>query len=240
MTMQDTVARRSVLITGVGKPGQLGDALLRAFAKLGDEVFAIGRTLPEVEALVRGVQQNGGHARALAADLSDEAEVAHLISSIAESTNGRLDVLISAAGKFMPFGPVADGSLDTWRQTFADNLTSAFLVTRDALPLLRAAHGRIVYIASLVGQGDISPAQMADYAAAKAALVQLMRAVADEERGIVQANAIAPGGIKTAAMKASIGGSDIPGFVTPEAVAAVAVQLASSDSEDVTGTVVQI
>lgn len=234
--MTDSSQGRSVLITGVGKPGQLGAALLQAFAEIGDTVFAVGRTLPDVEKLVAEVRQRGGKAFAFAADLADETAVEQLMAQVSTSTNGRLDVLINAAGKFTPFGPVAEGSLDAWQRTFADNATSAFLATRASLPMLRAAQGAIVYVASIVVQGDVSSAGMADYAAAKAALVQLMHAVADEERGIVRANAIAPGGIKTAAMLSVMG--DAPGFVTPQAVAAKIIHLAGPDSGDMTGEVV--
>ncbi len=234
--MTDSPQGRSVLITGVGKPGQLGAALLQAFAERGDTVYAVGRTLPDVEKLVAKIQQNGGKAFAFAADLSDEAAVEQLMTQVRASTNGRLDVLINAAGKFVPFGPVAQGSLDAWQRAFADNATSAFLATRGSLPMLRMAKGTIVYVASVVVQGDVSPAGMADYSAAKAALVQLMRAVADEERGTVRANAIAPGGIKTAAMLSVIG--DAPGFVTPQEVAARIIYLAGPDSAEMTGEVV--
>lgn len=234
--MTDSPRGRSVLITGVGKPGQLGEALLQAFAERGDTIYAAGRTLSDVEALVTKVQHRGGKAYAFAADLANEVEVEKLMAEVGVSTNGRLDVLINAAGKFMPFGPVADGSLDAWQQTFANNATSAFLTTRESLPMLRAAQGAIVYIASVVGQGSMSPAGMADYAAAKAAVVQLMHAVADEERGTVRANAIAPGGIKTAAMISAVG--DAPGLVTPEEVAAKVIYLAGADSGDATGQVV--
>lgn len=234
--MTESPQGRSVLITGVGRPGHLGAALLHAFAELGDTVYVVGRSLPDVEVLAAAVRQRGGKAHALAADLADGAEVKRLMDKVRGATGGKLDVLINAAGKFRPFGSVADGSLEAWQRTFADNATSAFLVTRGSLPMLRVAKGAIVYIASVVGQGDISPAGMADYAAAKAALVQLMHAVADEERGIVRANAIAPGGISTTAMKAAVG--DAPGFVTPEAVAAKAVHLAGPDSGDTTGEVV--
>lgn len=226
---------RSVLITGVGKPGHVGAALLHAFAARGDTVYAVGRTLPDVETSVAEIRQRGGETHAYSAELTDAAEVEKLMGKVSASTNGRLDVLIHAAGKFIPFGPVADGSLDAWQRTFADNATSGFLTTRESLPMLRAARGTIVYIATIVGQGDVSPAGMAAYSAAKAALVQLMHAVADEERGTVRANAIAPGGIKTTAMLSALG--DAPGLVTPEEVAARVIDLAESGSEDATGKV---
>lgn len=236
--MAESPTARSVLLTGVGRPGQLGEALLRAFTERGDTVYATGRTLADVEALVAEVRQGGGNAYAVAADLADEAAVGKLIADVGALTKGRLDVLMHAAGKFEPFGPVADGSLNAWQRTFANNLTSAFLVTRGTLPILRAAHGTIVYMASLVGLPGVSSAGMSDYSAAKAALIDFMRAVAEEERGIVRANAIAPGGIKTAAWLSAIG--DTPGFVTPEEVAAKAIYLAGAESGDTTGEVVRM
>ncbi len=236
--MTESQQGRSVLITGVGKPGQLGAALVQAFADRGDTVYATGRTLPDVEALVAEVRQKGGKAHAFAADLANETEVEKLMAGVGALSDGRLDVLIHAAGKFVPFGPVADGSLDAWQQTFANNATSAFLMTRGVLPMLRAAHGAIVYIASAVGAGEVSPAGMADYAVAKAGLVQLVRAVAEEEQGTVRANVIAPGGIKTAEMVAAMGES--PWMVSREDLAAKAIYLSGAESGDTTGTVVQM
>lgn len=232
--MTNSSQSRSVLLTGLGKPGQLGETLLQTFAERGDTVYAVGRTLANVEALVAKVREAGGKAHPLAADLAEEAAVQKVVDEVSERTNGKLDVLVNAAGKFAPFGPVADSSLHTWQQTFANNATSAFLVTRGSLPMLRAAHGSIVYIGSLVGQG-YPAAGMADYAASKGAVVHLMHAIADEEKGTVRANVIAPGGIKTAEMVASVG--DQPGFVTMEEVAAKVLYFAGAESGDTTGEV---
>lgn len=234
--MTDSPQGRAVLITGVGTPGNLGAALLHTLAARGDTVYAVGRTRPAVEALVTEVRAKGGKAHAFATDLVDEAGMERLMAEVSALTDGRLDVLVHAAGKFIPFGPVVDGSMEVWQQMFADNATSAFVVTRGSLPMLRTARGAIVYVASVVAHGGMSPAGMAGYAAAKAALVQLMHAVADEERGTVRANAIAPGGIKTAAMVSAVG--DAPGLLTLEDVVAKISYLAGPDSGDTTGEVV--
>ena len=235
--MTDISLQRSILITGVGKPGNLAQALLEASASQGYAIYAAGRKLSDVEAALSKIRQGGTAAHAFAAELTDEEEVKRLAREVAELTHGKLDVLVHAAGKFVPFGPVVAASLEDWKQAYADNATSAFLITREILPMLRNTHGTIIYIASAVAvdQGNVSPATMSNYAAAKAAVVQLMRAVADEERGTVRANAIAPGGIKTAAMLAAVG--DIPGLVTPEEVAARIMHLAEADTDDATGKV---
>lgn len=234
--MIDSPQKRSVLITGIGKPGQLGATLLQAFADNDYTVHAVGRTLPDVEALVAETRQRGGDAHAFAADLADEDQVIRLMADVGELADGRLDALINGAGKFVQFGSVAEGSLDAWQQNFADNVTSAFLATRGSLPMLRAAHGSIVYISSVAALENSSPAGMAPYSAAKAALLKLMRAVADEELGTVRANAIAPGGINTAVMIAAVG--NVPGLVTREDLAAKAIYLGGPDSGDTTGQVI--
>ncbi|MEO8856632.1 MAG: SDR family oxidoreductase [Burkholderiaceae bacterium] len=233
--MTNSAQQRSVLVTGVGKPGNLAQALLHAFSEHGDTLFAVGRRLDDVEKSLAEVRGRGGKAHAFAAELASAESIDTLMRAVGTMTDGRLDVLVHAAGKYSPFGRVADGTLEGWQRAFADNATSAFLITHRALPMLRAAHGTIVYMASVVGQGTVSPAGMANYAAGKAALVQLMHAVADEERGIVRANAIAPGGIKTAEMLAAVG--DAPGLVTPQAVAAKVLYLCGPDSAETTGQV---
>lgn len=183
------------------------------------------------------LEQEGGTAHAFAAELTDEDEVKGLMDQVSSLTVGKLDILVHAAGKFTPSGPVADASLATWQQAYADNATTAFLTTREVRPMLRSAGGSIVYIASVVAveQGGMAPAGMANYGAAKAAVVQLMRAVAAEEQGIVRANVIAPSGIRTAAMLAAVG--DMPGLVSPEEVAAEVIQLTNANSQGATGQV---
>lgn len=226
------------MITGVGNPGNLAQALLQGFADRGDTIYAVGRKLPDVEASLADIRKQGATAHAFAAELTDEGAVAALMDQVGTLANGRLDVLVHAAGKFIPFGPVADAPLDAWHRSHADNATTAFLVTRGSLPMLRQAQGAIVYVGSVVAmeQGGVPAATMSNYAAAKAAVVQLMRAVADEERGVVRANAVAPGGIRTAAMLAAMG--DHPGFVAPQDVAARIIELAGPDSHETTGQVV--
>lgn len=229
---------RSVLITGVGKPGQLGDALLRAFAAADYTVFATGRSATDVNALVEQVRLNGGDAHAFAADLTDEASVARLLGEVTSLAGGQLSALVHAAGKYVPSGPVAEARLDAWQQAFATNATTSFLVTRDSLPLLRAAHGAIVYVASIIALPEGSPAGMPAYAVSKAALLQLMRTVADEERGQIRVYAVAPAGISTASTRAAMG--EVPHFLKTEFVATKILDLAADGPEESSGTVLPL
>jgi 3-oxoacyl-[acyl-carrier protein] reductase len=110
---------------------------------------------------------------------------------------GRLDVLVNNAGSPVRMCRIEDCPLDLWRRAFDVNVTSAFLVTRRAIPHLRAGgRGSIVNVLSLSvqtgGSGGAGP-----YAAAKGALQVLTRTLARELAPQVRVNAVMPGVIET-------------------------------------------
>lgn len=119
------------------------------------------------------------------------------------------------------------------------NLTTAYLVTRAFLPLVRAARGSFVYFASEAVAPGGKVANIAAYAAAKAGVVSLMRAVAQEERASgVRANALAPTSIRTSANVQAMG--ENVRYVEREEVAAVVAFLCSDAARAVTGQLVAL
>jgi len=122
---------------------------------------------------------------------------------------------------------------------FTINLTTAFLVTRAFLPLLRAGRGGIVYFASEAALPGAKVGNIAAYAAAKSGVVTLMHAVAQQERNNgVRANAVAPTSIRTAANVQSMG--ENVRYVEREEVAATVAYLCSDDASAVTGQVIAL
>lgn len=171
---------RVALVTG-GARG-IGAAIAARFARDGWRVVVADRD-PSSPASGRGV----------VCDVSDEAAVRDLIAGIA-AEESRLDALVCNAG----FGirkPIADLTLAEWSSVLATNLTSTFLLARAAAPLLRAARGSIVTIAST--RAHMSEPDTEAYAASKGGLLSLTHALAISLGPDIRVNAIAPGWIAT-------------------------------------------
>lgn len=129
--------------------------------------------------------------RAVRADVSDEAAVRGLVRDVA-TVEGRLDALVCNAG-FMIRKPLADLTLDEWNRVLATNLTSAFLLARAAEPMLRAARGAIVTIAST--RAHMSEPDTASYSASKGGLLALTHSLAVSLGPDIRANCVSPGWI---------------------------------------------
>lgn len=230
---------RAVVITGVGREGQLGEVVASAFSARGARVFLVDRNDDVARARADALVSGGGRAAALTADLTSETAVAALAERVREATGGRVHALVHLAGGFAMSGPVAESDPAAWATQFAINATSAYLTARAFLPLIRAAKGSLLFVASEAVLPGAQVAEKSAYVAAKSAVVALMHAIAQEEaaRG-VRANALAPTAIRTAANLAAMG-PDTP-MVTREAVADVALWLCSDEARAVTGQVVPV
>jgi NAD(P)-dependent dehydrogenase (short-subunit alcohol dehydrogenase family) len=228
-----------VLLTGVGKEGQVGEVVARAFGERGAMVLVVDRLGDQAEARARALTGGGHRAHAYACDLTNADEVTELAARVRGEHGDRLDALVNMAGGFASGGSVADGAVDAWHRMIAINLTTAYLATRAFLPLVRAARGTIVYVASEAALPGSRVAGMAAYAVAKTGVAALMQAVAQEERANgVRANALAPGSIRTAANVQSMG--DDARYVEREHVAAAVVWLCSDEARAVTGQLIRL
>jgi 3-oxoacyl-[acyl-carrier protein] reductase len=230
---------RSVVLTGVGREGQVGEAVARAFAERGARVYLVDRTGNEARARSDALNAAGLRSAALTADLSDPAAVEALATRVREATGGRVHALVHLAGGFAASGPVADSDPAAWTRQLTINFTTAYLTARAFLPLVRATKGAMVFFGSEAALPGARVAGIAAYAAAKGAVLTLVQAIAQEERDNgVRANALAPAAIRTAANIAEMGAD--AAFVTREAVADVAVWLCSDAARAVTGQVVRV
>jgi len=131
--------------------------------------------------------------RAIACDVADEAAVAALLQDV-RATERRLDALVCNAG-IMIRKPLAALSLTEWSRVLSTNLTSTFLLVRAAEPLLGAAKGAVVTIAST--RARMSEPDTEAYAASKGGLVALTHALAISLGPDVRVNCISPGWIFT-------------------------------------------
>lgn len=186
-----------VLITGVGRVGQVGDALARAFHARGARLVLVGRS-EEVETRATEL---GGDTVAVRADL-ETPEGAEAAVDAARTRWGRLDTVVNAVGGLRVVKPLAETTPEEWSAEIDRNARTAFLVSRAALPLLRESRGSIVNFASPAGERAV--ARLGAYSAGKAGVVALTRAMALEERANgVRVNAVAPGLIDTADNRAA-------------------------------------
>jgi 3-oxoacyl-[acyl-carrier protein] reductase len=226
----------SALVTGASRG--IGAAIAKALARDGWPVGVNYRQDAEgADAVVKEITDAGGRAIALQGDVSDPDTADELFKTL-EAELGPVLVLVNNAGvRADGLSPQIDD--EDWQKVIDTNLSAAFRLTRRALrPMIRARYGRVVNIASIVGQ-RANPGQ-ANYAASKAGLVALTKTVAAEvaKRGVT-VNAVAPGLIETE-MTEGIGGNlleHVPArrAGTPEEVAECVRFLASDGATYVTG-----
>jgi 3-oxoacyl-[acyl-carrier protein] reductase len=189
---------RIAVVTGAGSPHGIGYATARYLAGLGAKVAIVSTT--------RRIHDRAGELGVLGfvADLTLEAEVGALADAVAE-TLGDVDILVNNAGltsraSVEVIRPVAQLSFEEWHAEIDRNLTTAFLCSRAFLGgMSERGWGRIVNLSSTAGPVNALPAE-AGYAAAKAGVLGLTRALAMElVADGVTVNAIAPGTIHTSA-----------------------------------------
>jgi 2-deoxy-D-gluconate 3-dehydrogenase len=180
------------LVTGSARG--LGAAIAVALAEAGADVVAHDRTDPgDTARAVSAIP--GRRSLGLVADVSDRAATDALVASVIERM-GRLDILVNNAG-IIRRAPAADHPDADWDSVIEVNLTAVFRLSRAAgRHMLARGRGKIINIASLLAfQGGIT---VPSYAAAKAGVAQITKALANEwaSRGI-NVNAIAPGYMRT-------------------------------------------
>lgn len=230
---------RVAVITGVGRPGQVGEAVAGAFGSLGAQCVLLDRTPGEVAARAAELQAKGITASAQACDLTDAVALDAVVRQVTDAASQGVHALVCLAGGFAPGSDVGSTTPEAWQRMFAINLTTAYLTTRAFLPLLRKSKGAIVYFASAAALPGGKVSGMAAYSAAKTGVVTLMRAVAAEERSHgVRANALAPTAIRTAANLASMDPDTV--YVERETVANWVTLLCSESSGPINGQVVKL
>jgi NAD(P)-dependent dehydrogenase (short-subunit alcohol dehydrogenase family) len=231
----------TVLLTGVGAEGQVGEVVARAFAALNASLILVDRTPEHVHARTVALAASGAKAHGYACDLTDEAAVEGLVREVRANHGGKLRAFVHMAGGFAMSGPVAESSFEVWNRQLSINLTTAYLASRAFLPLLRPEQGAMVFFASEAALPGASAANRSAYAIAKTGVVMLMRAIAAEEQKAgtgVRANAVAPTSIRTNANVAAMG-NDVR-YVEREEVASVVTFLCSPAASAITGAVIPL
>jgi 3-oxoacyl-[acyl-carrier protein] reductase len=199
----------------------------------------VSRDRGDAEARALPLREGGAKATGYATDLADTAATEALASAVAAAHGPRVDALVLLAGGYAASGPVGTSAPDEWQHQFRINVTTAYTTTRAFLPGLRASRGAIVYVSSAAALPGRSVANISAYAAAKGAVLALMRAVAAEERGHgVRANAIAPTSIRTRTNLESMGNA--VRYVEREDVAGAVCFLCSDAARAISGQVIEL
>ena len=227
--LQDRVA----VVTG-GASG-IGQGIAIAFACEGASVVVADKVaVPQAARTVAGIQQHGGAALYVQTDVSDPVSV-KAMADAALARFGRVDILVNNAGIFTE-SLIENLSIEDWDRVVNTNLRGTFLCIRALIgQMLERGDGRIINIASQLGQiGGIS---VGHYAASKAGVIGLTKALAREvsSRGVL-VNAIAPGPIQTPMLdgeteawrSAKLAELPIGRFGTVDEVTPTAVLLASA------------
>lgn len=221
---------KSIVVTGAF--GILGAAVVAAARSAGAQVTCI-----DVAPVSKAPVACEGCVLLGEVDLSS-VSATHAALALAAVRLGVLDGLVNVAGGFR-WEPLAEGALATWDLMFNINVRTAVNATRAALPRLKAPGGRIVNIGAA---GALKAAAgMGPYAAAKAGVVKLTEALAEElkESGVA-VNAVLPSIIDTPANRTEMPSADFARWVKPEQVADLIVFLLSERAAAITGAAIPI
>lgn len=232
-----------------GGNGGIGLGMARGLARAGATVVLAGRDAGKSAAAVQDLTAEGLIADAIEANVTDEGAVAQLFQQLM-LRHGRLDILVNNAGTNIRKAP-HDMSLDEWREVMDTNLTSAFLCCRAARALMKeAGGGKIINIGSMLSifGAPYAPA----YGASKGGVVQLTRSLATAwAADNIQANAVLPGWIDTNLTRKAreqvqglhervLARTPAGRWGVPADLAGIAVFLASSASDFITGTAIPV
>jgi 3-oxoacyl-[acyl-carrier protein] reductase len=234
---------RVALVTGASRG--IGRATARVLAARGAHVMAAARG-DHAHAAAEEIQAAGGKAEAVTLDVTDKTAIETVVGDVMGRL-GRIDILVNNAGI------TRDQLLlrlkrDDWDAVIDTNLTAVAMLTQAVLkPMIRQRSGRIINLTSVVGQAG--NAGQANYAAAKAGLIGLTKAMALEvaSRGIT-VNAVSPGLIDTDMTRALSQGAQeswadrvpLKRLGTPDDVAEAVAFLASDEASYITGQVLAV
>ncbi|RZL95805.1 MAG: SDR family oxidoreductase [Variovorax sp.] len=237
---------RTALVTGSSRG--LGLAIAEGLAAAGARIVLNGVDAARVADSAAALRDKGYAVDAYAFDVCDERAVVGAFDQL-DAAGIEIDILVNNAGvQFRK--PMVELATDDWRRVIETNLTSAFVVGREAARrMIPRARGKVINIGSLTS--ELARATVAPYTVAKGGIKMLTRAMTAEWAGHnIQANAIGPGYMLTDMNQALIDNPSFDAWVKgrtpagrwgrPEELVGVAVFLASSASDYVSGQIIYV
>ncbi|MDO8141569.1 MAG: SDR family NAD(P)-dependent oxidoreductase [Candidatus Brocadiales bacterium] len=239
-SLKDKVA----LVTGAGKG--LGKSMALALSESGAHVIVVSRTMSDVEATAREIQENGGKSLPIALDVAKEKDVVMMVETVLREFK-TIDILVNNVGTFIG-GPLLELSMDTWHKTLEINLTSTYLCSKVVgKHMVEKQKGKIINISAALGA--FGARDSGAYCASKGGVIQLTRALAIEwAKYNINVNSIAPYTMETDMTKTMLEDEKIKKAIIskiplkrvgqPADLSGVVVFLASKASDYITGQVI--
>jgi len=219
-----------VLVTGAN--GGLGTHVTEAFLRAGARVIGTARK-------IQASDFAAGDFIAIPGDLSNESGARAIVKQSIDKL-GRLDIVVHTVGGFAGGTSVGETGEATLDRMLDLNLKSLFYILRAALPeLLKTGDGRVIGVGS---RAALEPgAGVGAYSASKAAMVSLMKTVAQEHKASgLRANVVLPGTIDTPANRKAMANADFSKWVRPQAIADLILWLAGDAGREVNGAAIPI
>jgi NAD(P)-dependent dehydrogenase (short-subunit alcohol dehydrogenase family) len=201
----------TAIVTGASRG--IGAAVAALLAGDGSAVALVARSDNALAAQVDAIENSGGRAMAIPADIADPDACRRVAARVLERWE-RIDALINNAGTFTPMATIADSNPLDWQAIVATNLMGPYYLTRFSLEALRRSRGRVIQVSS--GASEKAIVAAGAYCITKAGLNHFTRVLAAEEPKIVSV-AVRPGVVDTA-MQDTIR-RDGQGIMPPEQIA---------------------
>jgi len=192
MTASRPLEGRTAIVTGASSG--IGRAIAEHLGHAGAHVFLAGRTASSMEECKKDIEEAGGKASVITADVRDVAQVRGLVDAAMDAT-GRLDIMVNNAGLEYP-APILEGDPEEWRTMLETNVLALLVGCQAAILAMRAcaAEGRIVNVSSVSAQRRNSGV----YGATKHAVNVISASLRDElEQDTIRVTNVMPGAIAT-------------------------------------------
>jgi 7-alpha-hydroxysteroid dehydrogenase len=233
------------IVTGAGRG--IGAASAIALAEAGADVVITARTEEQLQLVAEQVEAAGRRAAVVPMDVNDLDALGGLVDAAMEQF-GRLDIVVNNAGGTMP-QPFLDTSDRTFEKSFHFNVTTAFALTKAAVPaMLSGAGGSVVNISSAMGR--LTDRGFVAYGTAKAALIHMTRLAASDLAPRIRVNAIAVGSVATSALEIVLTDDNLRTEMEtktplrrlgePEDIAAAVLYLSAPSGAFITGKVLEV